>query len=105
MSIVDAGRFHRLGFGVVDAGAASAWFERMLGTTPVVGMGQGNTVRAVNEVDGADTTMQWLGGMPLLLLGAADARGPVAAFIARYGLSVHTRSPGRSRTCGRSSIS
>jgi catechol 2,3-dioxygenase-like lactoylglutathione lyase family enzyme len=90
MSVVDAGRFHRLAFGVADATAASAWFERMLGTTPVVGMGQGETDRAVNEVDGADTRMQWLGGMPLLLLGAADAAGPVAAFIQRYGPSVHS---------------
>jgi hypothetical protein len=76
MSIVDAGCFHRLGFGVVDAGAASAWFERMLGTTPVVGMGQGNTVRAVNEVDGADTTMQWLGACRCCCSGRPMPGGP-----------------------------
>jgi methylmalonyl-CoA/ethylmalonyl-CoA epimerase len=90
MSLVEAGRFHRLAFGVANAGAASAWFERILGTTPVVGMGQGDADRAVNAVDGADTRMQWLGGMPLLLLGAADPGGPVAAFIARYGSGVHS---------------
>jgi catechol 2,3-dioxygenase-like lactoylglutathione lyase family enzyme len=90
MTIVDAGRFHRLAFGVADAAAAAAWCEQVLGTTPVVGMGQGEDDRAVNDVDGADTRMQWLGGMPLLLLGAADTAGPVAAFIERYGPSVHS---------------
>jgi hypothetical protein len=90
MTLVDAGRFHRLGFAVADASAAASWCEQMLGSTPVVGMGQGEGDSAVNEVDGADTKMQWLGGMPLLLLGAAGDAGPVAAFIERYGPSVHS---------------
>jgi hypothetical protein len=89
MSIVDAGRVHRLAFGVADATAAAEWCGRMLGTTPVIGMDQGSG-GAVGQIEGADTRMQWLGGLPLLLLGAAGDAGPVAGFIARYGPSVHS---------------
>jgi catechol 2,3-dioxygenase-like lactoylglutathione lyase family enzyme len=93
MALVEPGLFHRLALAVEDAGATDAWFRRVLGAAPVTAPErpfQDEPVGGVLELDGADSRMVWLGGLPFIFLGAATPDGPVGRFIQRWGPSVHS---------------
>jgi len=85
--------FHRLALAVEDAGSAEAWYRRVFGAAPIIGM---NAPRADTgaegdeDLEGADTRMLWHGGYPLILLSKGVPGGPVAGFLARYGPGVHS---------------
>lgn len=97
MGAVDAGRFHRLGLAVKDAGAAAEWYQHILGAAPLRGTErphQGSDdmpdASGVADLEGADTRMVWHGGYPAIFLAASAPDGVVGRFLARWGPGVHS---------------
>lgn len=94
MPIVRPGFCHRVALAVDDAGVAYKWLHDVLGAAPVTGMETRNT-RVVEGGDGADlegtdSRMLWLGGVPFIVLAGGVPGGPVAKFFERYGPAVHS---------------
>jgi catechol 2,3-dioxygenase-like lactoylglutathione lyase family enzyme len=88
MAITQPGPLHRLGLAVEDADAAAAWFEDVLGATPVATMRSASD--AEGDPDGGYMKMLWLAGQPFLVMGASTPDGFVAGFLRRYGPAVHS---------------
>jgi methylmalonyl-CoA/ethylmalonyl-CoA epimerase len=95
MALAQPGLFHRLGLVVEDVEATDSWYRRVLGGVPVAGTArphqdQLRPAENVLDLDGATSRMLWHGGLPLILLGAATADGPVGRFMARWGPGMHS---------------
>lgn len=88
-SVAVAGNCHRVALAVEDLPAATAWFQDVLGATPMdVSASDAGAVEA--EGDGGQLTILWLQNVPIVLLGATDPAGTIGRFLATNGPSVQS---------------
>jgi hypothetical protein len=82
--------FHRLALAVHDVAAATAWFDRVLGSHPIsMDHSPAPTDRSAEVArtfERSPATLQWVGGHPLFLMGGEI----VAGFLDRNGPGVQS---------------
>jgi hypothetical protein len=107
MGLIEPGRLHRVALAVEDAGTAHDWFARMVGAGPIdigrrsdpgeIDSGEARAARGTppatpgaDDLEGTDTRLFRLGGIPFILLSKGAPGGPVANFLSRWGPGVHS---------------
>jgi catechol 2,3-dioxygenase-like lactoylglutathione lyase family enzyme len=90
------GTMHRLGLAVRDSAQAVQWYGHMFGAKPFgksfmpFATDDPSLSAEVREQEGADSTLMWHGGFPLLFLAPLGDEGVVGRHLQRWGTGVHS---------------
>lgn len=87
--VTEPGNCHRVSFTVEDVDGATQWLGDVLGATLLPLGANADGIVDATEM-GAKLTIQWLGSVPIVLLGSTDPDGMVGRHLTRNGPGVHS---------------